>query len=139
MKKSILFFVSFMVFSMMAYSQGWNAATTGILYADPTSLKVGIGTSSPLSSTGMLLDIGGSTQVNGNIYPKLAITATDNSIQGMQLQNKSTGTSAEMRFIAAADDNSYMAFAQPSSTNTATTLFGVPKNSGSFIFNYANE
>jgi hypothetical protein len=96
--------------------------------------NVGIGTSNPINSK---LDVGGTSQINGAIYPFVGITNNSDNIQALQLQNKSTGTGAEMRFITAANDNSYLAFTQPSTGNTGT-FFGVTKSSGSFIFNSGN-
>jgi hypothetical protein len=121
----------------------YNAGTADIKMAILPAGQVGIGTATPLATTNMLLDISktstGSTQVNANVYPILCITAdaTDNHIQGMQLQNKGTGTAAEMRFICAADTGTYMAFTQPGSGNTGNFM-GITKSTGSFIFNSSN-
>jgi len=96
-----------------------------------TTGRVGIMASSPLSDAA--LDVGGSTKVNASIYPRVAITSNASRIEALQLQNLSPSTTAEMRFITAADDDTYLAFTQPSSTNTGT-FFGKTKSSGSFVF-----
>lgn len=100
---------------------------------------IGIGTSSPLAGDNStnLLDVGGSTQVNNLVDPVVSIEGDGDSIRSLQLQNSNSGTSAEMRFITAANDGSYFAFTQPSSTNTST-FGGVTKSAGSFIFNASN-
>lgn len=85
-----------------------------------------------------IIDIGSGTQINPNIYPKVFINANADNIQSLQLRNINAGTNAEMRFITAADDSSYIAFTQPSKGNTSTTFLGVPKEDGSFIFNSNN-
>lgn len=96
-----------------------------------SATNIGIGTTSPLAGTA--IDAGGSTNLSGiNAY--VSFTSNANNIQALQLHNSSSGTSAEMRFIARANDDSYFAFTQPSSTNTGM-FFGVAKNTGSFIFN----
>ena len=105
----------------------------GTLYL--SSGNVGVGTTNPAYSK---LDIGGTSQINGAIYPFVGITNTADNIQALQLQNKSTGANAEMRFITAANDGSYMAFTQPSSNNSGT-FFGATKSTGSFIFNSGNS
>lgn len=112
-----------------------EAINYGTAYSDlllnPYSATVGIRTTSPLSDAA--LDVGGSTKVNAAIYPRVAITSNASRIESLQLQNLSTGTAAEMRFITAANDDTYLAFTQPGSANTGT-FFGKTKSSGSFIF-----
>lgn len=91
---------------------------------------------SQIKDDGSVVEVGlPSTVLNPIVFPKLAVTVDSDSIQALQLQNKNAGTSGEMRFIAAANDNSYFAFSQPSTTNTSTGFFGVAKGSGSFLFN----
>ena len=51
----------------------------------------------------------------------------------MQLHNQNTGTAAEMRFITAADDDSYMAFTAPGSGNTSS-FWGETKSGIHAIF-----
>jgi len=114
-------------------SAGLISEDNANLFYDDTNNYVGINTASPIAP----LDVGGSTQINPLVYPRVAFTSDANRIESLQLQNKSTGVNAEMRFLTGANDNSYLAFTQPSTTNTAT-FFGVAKNTGSFIFNSAN-
>lgn len=112
------------------FNKGGVFGSSSLFVYDYTNNVMGIGAISPLAVS--LLDIGGSTQINAAVYPRVAITSNANRIECMQLQNKHNGTAAEMRFIAAADDNSYVLFTQPSSGNTGT-FFGATKNTGSFI------
>ncbi len=98
---------------------------------------MGIGTSSPLVNA--LIDVGGSTQLNTKIHPRAAITSNANRIECLQLQNKSSGTAAEIRFMAACNSGSFIAFTQPSSTNISTYFFGVQRKTGSFIVNSCNN
>lgn len=113
-----------------------NYDKTSTFFEKVTMPTAHVGSGTPLAGT--LLDIGASTLVSGAIIPIVSITRSVDNIQCLQLQNKSTGTSAEMRFITAANDNSYFAFTQPSSNNSSTGFFGVAKSSGSFIINSAN-
>lgn len=67
------------------------------------------------------------------------VTQSDNAIGGVQLQNTSTGTSAEMRFVASSNaSGEYIAFTAPSSTNTGTFM-GITKGDGHFIFSTARH
>ena len=100
----------------------------------PATGNVGVGTTNP----GALLDVGGTSQINVSVFPRVGVKSNANRIESLQLQNLSAGTAAEMRFITAANDGSYLAFTQPSTTNSSTDFFGASKGSGSFIFNSGN-
>src|SRR5699024_7163556 len=56
------------------------------------------------------------------------------NIHAYVYENKSTGTSAEMRFIVRGNDNAYFVATVPGSNN-AGTFFGATKNTGIFLFN----
>ena len=101
---------------------------------------VGVGTDTPLRGNNdtNLLDIGGSTQVNPAINPIITITGDSPSIISAQFQNKSANASASMRFVVAANDNSYGAFTQPSSTNGGS-FFNRPKMLGTFLLSSNRE
>lgn len=96
----------------------------------------GINTTTPMS--GVPFNVGNPTSINASVLPIVAIQSMGNNIQGVTMENTSTGTNAEMRFLAKANDPSYLFFTQPGSNSTATTFFGVPKNTGSFIMNTQN-
>lgn len=91
--------------------------------------KVGIGNSSP----SCLLAIGANATDIGGVTKVASITANDNSIQALQLENLNSGTASEMRFVAVNDAGQYLAFTVPSSGNTGTFL-GTPKAGSAFIF-----
>lgn len=83
-------------------------------------------------------DVGGDLKV-GSVYnaigalnPMAIIGTSSNSIQTLHLENSSAGIAAEMRFVAQANDGSYLFFTQPSSGNTGT-WFGETKSTGSFL------
>lgn len=97
---------------------------------------VGVGSTAPLS--GVPFNVGNPNALV-NVFPSVAIQSMGNNIQGVTMENTSTGSAAEMRFIAKANDASYLFFTQPGSANTATTFFGVPKNTGSFIMGSSNR
>lgn len=118
------------ILSNVAYLDQDNVLTGKNNFED----QVFIGTGTPILSAGNLLDIGGSTQVGAGVFSRVAITSDDNSIQALQLQNKSAGANAGMCFIIAADDNNYMAFTTPSSINSGN-FFGITKSTATFIFN----
>lgn len=114
-----------------------NYDKTATFFEKATMPTAHVGSGTPLSQS--LLDVGtGSTLLSGAILPILSVRRDANSIQAIQGQNKSTGTSAEMRLTLGVDDESYFSIIQPSSTNTSTALFGVQKKTGSFITNSTN-
>ena len=80
-----------------------------------------------------VLNINNATTVNVGVSMFAGNNCDNNSIRSVQYRNISTGTSAEMRFLCAANESNYMSFTVPSSTN-AGTFFGVTKSSSYFKF-----
>lgn len=64
----------------------------------------------------------------------LKMTVTADSIAGVEMTNRSTGTTADFRFMVLDTTNHYLAFAVPG-VNNSGTLFGYQRNTGDFIFN----
>ena len=102
--------------------------------------RLGVGRTDPAS----LVDINNTgtvtTTVNAALIldNSLAITTSENVISSIQFQNLSSGAAAEMRFIAAGDGGTYMAFTHPSSGNSGT-FWGATKSTGDFIFSSARD
>ena len=62
------------------------------------------------------------------------VTQNTTKIAGVQFQN--TNAAGSMRFVAAANTGSYIAFDQPGESATGA-FFGITKSDGSFLFNYS--
>jgi hypothetical protein len=80
----------------------------------------------------------GTSVLNAAIIPKVYINDNSGVISALQLRNASVDSSAEMRFLAAANDGSYIAFTQPGSNNN-TAFMGTVKNQSAFIFTSKNS
>jgi hypothetical protein len=69
----------------------------------------------------------------GGLVP-LKVAGNSNEIISFQMQNKSTGTSADTRLaMFDSDKDSYLAFALPGKNNSAS-LFGIVRNTAAFLF-----
>ena len=125
-------------FVMQADVEFESSTGDPVLFLDNPSGLIGVGTDSPLvgGASTNLLDVGGSTQVNGAVHPVASITANDAAIMAFQLQNKNA--TGEMRFISATSTGEYMAFTTPG--NSATGTFGgVSKNDAVTWFYSSNS
>lgn len=112
------------------YFTGATSLGTSSLYYQSSTGNIGINTTNP----GNQLDInGGYTAING-ISSMADMTINSNTIQTFGMQNQSTGTSAEFRFIVQDSAGQYLAFGVPSINNNAQ-LFGANRSSSDYIFN----
>lgn len=94
--------------------------------------QVAIGDLTPAS----LLDVGGGGTVSAGIAGRRIVSIADtlDNVVGVQMENLSSGTSADFRLIIKDSGDHYFAFSQPSTGNTGT-LFGLTRSTGDFIFN----
>jgi hypothetical protein len=94
--------------------------------------NVGIGASSPNAK----LDING-LLTSGFVVsnPTALISDNTNGIAGVNMINTNTGTAADFRFAIQDTTGNYTAFTLPSVNNNGSTLFGLARSEGTFIFN----
>lgn len=94
---------------------------------------IGIGTTSLSSS--VAADIGGYGAPTAVGAGSIVFATNRNGISGIEMKNTSSGTSADERFVAYANDGSaYLAFAIPSTGNTQSSLFGLTRSNSVFLF-----
>lgn len=88
------------------------------------------------TSTSGLLRINNADPVGISVVQNsLTLVDNQNAIAGATFQNLSTGTSADMRFVAANNQGDYLAFFSPGSGNTATLFGQTQSNIGGFFLN----
>jgi len=81
-------------------------------------------------------DPGGGAGPFSNAFVRMV--TDDSGTSGILMQNSNSGSSADFRFALFEDGNinnvGYLAFSMPSTNNTATTLFGLARKDGAFLF-----
>jgi hypothetical protein len=82
-----------------------------------------------------------STSPFGTNGMRAQIISNANAIEGFALRNVSGGTTAEERFVVygSASTTDYLAFSMPGDGNTASTLFGLARNTNAFLFTNGNK
>ncbi len=111
-----------------------------LTWTPTNSGRLGVGTSSPIA----ILDVGGQVGYYGpfngtNVLPVASFSTSTNQISGVQFVNASGGSSADFRFVVAANDNiSSVSVFVPSTGNTQT-LFGQTRSNLLGLFGNASS
>jgi hypothetical protein len=87
------------------------------------------------SLTNSKLDVGGGGSLSaafpGGVIARFGVN--QDAISGIQMENGSTGTSADFRFAIKDTGDHYFTMSQPGTGNTGT-LFGLTRSAGDFLF-----
>ncbi|MFA6459460.1 MAG: hypothetical protein WCV79_03675 [Candidatus Paceibacterota bacterium] len=111
----------------------WSAQDSNKLMTLTTAGRLGIGTTTPRG----YLDIGGYATTTRFTIPELNdlafLSSNKNAVSAIEIQNISTGTSADMRYTIFDNNSNYVAIALPG-INNSLSLFGTPRNQYAYLF-----